>query len=209
MAKEILTGIKNIIFDMGGVIININYHLTAHAFEKLGVKGFDKIFAQVQQIGFIDDFEMGKVSPAEFRNLIREVTNQIFSDAQIDEAWNSLILDMPLNRIRILEKVKNDFNIFLLSNNNAIHYGFLSKKFESLYPILQLESLFQKTYYSHLIGMRKPNANAFNLVIQENNLTVSETLFIDDSPQHIEGGAKCRLNTFFVDEKNSWETLFG
>lgn len=208
MAKGILTGIKNIIFDMGGVIININYHLTAQAFEKLGVNGFDKIFAQVQQMGFIDDFEMGKVSPAEFRNLIREATNQNFSDAQIDKAWNSLILDMPLSRIRILEKAKNDFNIFLLSNNNAIHYRFLSKKFESLYPILQLESLFQKTYYSHLIGMRKPNANAFNLVIQENNLTASETLFIDDSPQHIEGGVKCGLNTFFVDEKNSWETLF-
>ena len=198
MAKGILTGIKNIIFDMGGVIININYHLTAQAFEKLGVNGFDKIFAQVQQMGFIDDFEMGKVSPAEFRNLIREATNQNFSDAQIDKAWNSLILDMPLSRIRILEKMKDDFNIFLLSNNNAIHYRFLSKKFESLYPILQLESLFQKTYYSHLIGMRKPNANAFNLVIQENNLTASETLFIDDSPQHIEGGAKCGLSTFFV-----------
>ncbi|NJM14238.1 MAG: HAD family phosphatase [Bacteroidales bacterium] len=190
MLKEPYANIKNIIFDWGGVILNIDYSLTSLAFKKLGIQNIDDHFSQLKQTPLFDDFETGRLSAGDFRNSIKKHLDEDTTDYQIDMAWSAMLLDTPAQRVKLLEKVKQQYRIFLLSNTNEIHELFYI-------PILDRQlgngyffRLFEKVYLSHKIGMHKPQASAFNLVIGENQLKPSETLFIDDSPQHIEAARK-------------------
>ncbi|MDR4987474.1 MAG: hypothetical protein RG741_01385 [Bacteroidales bacterium] len=113
--------VKNIIFDLGGVLLNIDYGLTIAAFKKLGVEDFDGFFTQAAQHKVFDRFDTGHVTPGEFRDRLRRLSGLNLSDRQIDDAWNAMLLDMPADRIKLLQKVRRNYRIFLLSNTNAIH----------------------------------------------------------------------------------------
>ena len=180
-----LNGIKNIIFDLGGVILDIDYNLTVKAFEGIGIPNFKEQYSKMSQSNLFDNIETGKISPEEFRNLIRKVAKKEFSDTQIDTAWNALILHLPQHRIELLKKLGTEYRIFLLSNTNKIHYDDYSVIIKRENGIEGLEPLFEKTYLSHEMGLRKPDPEIFQAVLNENNLVPKETLFIDDSPQHI------------------------
>ena len=180
-----LNGIKNIVFDLGGVILDIDYNLTVKAFEDLGIPNFKEQYSKMSQSNLFDNIETGKISPAEFRNLIREVAKKTISDAEIDAAWNALILHLPQYRIEILKNLQVNYRLFLLSNTNKIHYDDYSEVIKRENGIEGLEPLFEKTYLSHEMGLRKPDPEIFQVVLSENNLVPKETLFIDDSPQHI------------------------
>jgi FMN phosphatase YigB (HAD superfamily) len=180
-----LNGIKNIVFDLGGVILDIDYNLTVKAFEDLGIPNFKEQYSKMSQSNLFDNIETGKISPAEFRNLIREVANKDFSSKEINDAWNALILYLPQHRIELLKKLRTRYRIFLLSNTNKIHYDDYTAVIQRENGIEGLEPLFEKTYLSHEMGLRKPDPEIFQVVLNENNLVPKETLFIDDSPQHI------------------------
>ena len=180
-----LNGIKNIIFDLGGVILDIDYNLTVKAFEGIGIPNFKEQYSKMSQSNLFDNIETGKISPVEFRDLIREVAQKTISDAEIDTAWNALILHLPQYRIEILKNLQVNYRLFLLSNTNKIHYDDYSEVIKRENGIEGLEPLFEKTYLSHEMGLRKPDPEIFQVVLSENNLVPKETLFIDDSPQHI------------------------
>ena len=180
-----LNGIKNIVFDLGGVILDIDYNLTVKAFEDLGIPNFKEQYSKMSQSNLFDNIETGKISPVEFRDLIREVAQKTISDAEIDTAWNALILHLPQYRIEILKNLQVNYRLFLLSNTNKIHYDDYSEVIKRENGIEGLEPLFEKTYLSHEMGLRKPDPEIFQVVLSENNLVPKETLFIDDSPQHI------------------------
>jgi FMN phosphatase YigB (HAD superfamily) len=180
-----LNGIKNIVFDLGGVILDIDYNLTVKAFEDLGIPNFKEQYSKMSQSNLFDNIETGKISPVEFRDLIREVAQKTISDAEIDTAWNALILHLPQYRIEILKNLQVNYRLFLLSNTNKIHYDDYSEVIKRENGIEGLEPLFEKTYLSHEMGLRKPDPEIFQVVLNENNLVPKETLFIDDSPQHI------------------------
>jgi FMN phosphatase YigB (HAD superfamily) len=180
-----LNGIKNIIFDLGGVILDIDYNLTVKAFDGLGIPNFKEQYSKMSQSNLFDNIETGKISPVEFRDLIREVAQKTISDAEIDTAWNALILHLPQYRIEILKNLQVNYRLFLLSNTNKIHYDDYSEVIKRENGIEGLELLFEKTYLSHEMGLRKPDPEIFQVVLNENNLVPKETLFIDDSPQHI------------------------
>ncbi|NHB68950.1 HAD family hydrolase [Perlabentimonas gracilis] len=182
--------IKNIIFDLGGVILNIDYHLTIDAYKNLGITDFDSMFTQAQQVGLFDQLDKGLVTPAQFRDGIRQISNPALTDKQIDDAWNAMLLDFPPQRLDVLEKVKPHYSTFLLSNTNAIHIEEYNKVLHKTFGVDNLSVYFDKEYYSHLIHMRKPDAEAFEIILRENNLNPSETLFIDDTQQHVEGARK-------------------
>jgi glucose-1-phosphatase len=208
MEKDDLSKVKNIIIDMGGVIIDIDYQLTVDAFVKLGISDFDTVFTQVKQLGFIDDFEKGMLSNAEFRNRIRTFCSFSLTDAEIDAAWNALILNLNPARVELVRKLSAHYKLYLLSNNNAIHYQKLKSKIEAQISFDTFSSLFIKNYYSHLIGMRKPDAEVFGMVLAENNLLPSETLFIDDSIQHIKGAEALGIKTLFIQASAPLESYF-
>ncbi|MCD4744985.1 MAG: HAD family phosphatase [Bacteroidales bacterium] len=192
-----LKNIKNIIFDFGGVIIDINHQLAENAFKDLGIKHFDKLYSQLVQNELFDKLERGFISAQNFRKKIKELIKIPVTDKEIDHAWNCLILDFPRERIKLLEKIKNKYRIFLLSNTNEIHYNLYIQKFKDEFK-KDFSELFEKTYWSFKIGMRKPDKEIFEFIMNQNKLKPSETLFIDDSIQHIKGAKKMRINTYFL-----------
>lgn len=187
--------VNTIIFDLGGVILNIDYHITAREFEKLGVEDFNNLYSQFKQSNLFDDLETGAVTPEEFRANFRAETGLNVTDGQIDYAWNAMLLDLPQKRIELLQELSKHFQLFLLSNTNEIHYKEYVAKIERENGITDFNSLFTKAYYSHEIGLRKPDAAAFQLIVDENKLNTQNTLFIDDSPQHLVGAKQVGLQT--------------
>jgi putative hydrolase of the HAD superfamily len=215
MSKPIFTpfasrSIKNIIFDLGGVILNINYQLTIKEFENLGVKNFEILFSQAQQVGLFDELEKGLITPEEFRNGVRNITNIELKDRDIDNAWNAMLLDFPSNRLELLGEIKKDYRTFLLSNTNSIHLDEYNGILKSTFGLQNLSVYFDKEYYSHIIQKRKPDANAFEQILNENNLKPEETLFIDDSIQHVEGARKLNILAYHLNipKGESIEQLF-
>ena len=200
--------IKNIIFDFGGVILNIDYKLTVNAFAKLGLKDFDKIYSQATQKALFDVFEKGLISPAEFRTQIRKFIDTDVPDEQIDKAWDSMLLDLPEERVVLLDKLKMKYKLFLLSNTNEIHFTNFSTYMKKKFKRDLFADVFDKTYVSHKVHMRKPDAEIFELVLKENNLKREETIFIDDSFQHIEGARKVGLNAIFLEKGKTILDLF-
>lgn len=191
-----LDGIKAIIFDLGGVILNIDYQRTVDEFKKLGVPHFGEIFSQFKQSSFTDDFEKGRISENDFYETVKAKTEVDFSFSEFRAAWNAMLLDLPPQRIEILKKLSEQYRLFLFSNTNETHYNKFITKVESDFDIL-----FEKTYYSHQFGLRKPDKFAFQTLLERNNLVAEETLFIDDSYQHIESANSLGIRTLLIQEK--------
>ncbi|MHC1703551.1 MAG: HAD family hydrolase [Tenuifilaceae bacterium] len=198
--------IKNIIFDLGGVILNIDYHLTIDAFKKLGFDDFDTLFTQARQTGVFDKLDKGLVTPDEFRNGIRELAKKTFTDEQIDNAWNAMLLDFPVHRLKLLEQIHSQYKTYLLSNTNQIHIEVYNQILFNTFGIKTLSLFFDKEYYSHVIHMRKPDAEVYELILNQNGLKAEETLFIDDSEHHIIGARKVGLNAYHLNLKEG-ETI--
>lgn len=192
-----LKGIKNIIFDLGGVILNIDYQRTIDEFEKLGVSNFETIFSQSFQNHISDKFEKGEITEIEFYESIKELSGVEFSFSQYQFAWNAILLDLPQYRIKLLKQLKRKYRLFLFSNTNETHYKEFITKVED-----DFNSIFEKTYYSHKFGRRKPDIISFEELLKENNLKTGETLFIDDSVQHIEGASSLGIKTILLQNES-------
>ena len=190
--------IKNIIFDLGGVILNIDFNLTIDAFKKLGFENFDSVFTQAKQSGIFDQLDKGLISPDEFRNGVRALAGKPFTDSQINDAWNTLLLDFPLNRLKLLENVRDQYRTFLLSNTNQIHCEVYTNDLRNVYEGKEMSYFFEKIYYSHQIHMRKPDREAYQIILDQNNLKPEETLFIDDTEQHIVGAKALGINVYHL-----------
>jgi FMN phosphatase YigB (HAD superfamily) len=197
-----LTSIDAIIFDLGGVVLNLDYNKTIDQFKILGKENFEKLYTQSQQDKIFDQFETGKITAQEFRNYMKSFLSEQITDEQIDFAWNAMLLDLPSARIDLLLRLKKEYKIFLFSNTNEIHLDAFQKIIQHQYGDANLlEKVFHQTYYSHLVGARKPNPEAFNKVIGDHNLISQRTLFIDDSIQHIEGASAMGITVrHLVDE---------
>ena len=191
--------IKNIIFDLGGVILNINYNKTSEEFKKLGLKNFDELYSQAQQSHIFDHLEKGLISNEKFRDEIRRISKLNITDEQIDFAWNAMLLDLPGERIEILINTKRNYRTFLLSNTNDIHLNAYTKNLDKQHNIKSLAELFEQEFFSHEIHLRKPDVKAFQFVINKMKLIPEETLFIDDSAQHLTGAKNAGLKTLFMD----------
>jgi len=197
-----LDGIKAIIFDLGGVILNIDYQRTVDEFKKIGVPHFGEIFSQFKQSSFTDDFEKGRISENDFYETVKAKTEVDFSFSEFRAAWNAMLLDLPPQRIEMLKKLSEQYRLFLFSNTNETHYNKFITKVESDFDIL-----FEKTYYSHQFGLRKPDKIAFQTLLEQNNLVAEDTLFIDDSYQHIESANSLGIRTLLIQEKPFFELL--
>ena len=190
---EILKGIKNIIFDFGGVVINIDYHRTKDAFKELGADNFDNLYSQFQQKQVFDLYETGKISEKEFISGLKSSLPENLETHKIIHAWNAMLLDFPKENFEFLASIKSKYRTFLLSNTNETHLKYYFQKINSWYGMENMDPLFEKTYFSCRLGLRKPDPEIFEYVLKDAGLKAEETLFIDDSPQHVEGARKCGL----------------
>ncbi len=192
---------KALVLDFGGVLLNIDYNAPVKAFNALGIENFDTHFHQAQQSHFMDDFEKGQLSNEAFRNHLRSFSSQQLTDEQIDFAWNSILLDMPPDRMNLLEILSKKYELFLLSNTNKIHIASFEKTMEEQYGKNHFQSFFKKIYFSSSIGMRKPDINIFEFVLNENGFSPNEVCFIDDSIQHVQAAQLIGINAFHLDLK--------
>ena len=198
----------NIIFDLGGVIINLDYWATVRKFSELCGRDMTESYSQKKQDPIFDDLEVGRIQPQEFRDGLRRIFEFEATDEQIDEAWNAMLLDIPKERIELLKELGKNKRIFLLSNTNAIHKPVFEQILLDAVGLPKLDSLFENSYYSHEVGDRKPHTSIFEYVVNENGLNPSETLFIDDSIQHIEGARKAGLNAYHLTGSETILDLF-
>lgn len=194
------TNINNIILDLGGVIINLDTQKPFNAFKELFADNYSEIEATFKEVNLFNEFEVGKVSAEEFILFFLNRHPNLTSK-QVVTIWNSMLLDIPKERIVLIRKLALKYNVFLLSNTNEIHLTQINNYLFDTYGITSINSLFKKAYFSHEVGFRKPDAEIFKLVLNENKLNPSETLFIDDSIEHIQSAQQLDIQTkHLVDE---------
>ena len=193
------TAYDTILLDLGGVLIDVDYHASAKAFKALGHPDFDRLYSKAQQDRLFDGFEVGALSPAQFRDRIREVLDEGLSDAAIDNCWNAMLGSIPSERIDLVERLKQRYQVLLLSNTNAIHVPAFSAIVKQENGIADFKGLFHGAYYSCEIGLRKPDAKAFQHVLELHEADPERTLFIDDSEQHVIGARAAGLHAEHLD----------
>ena len=199
--------IRNIILDFGGVIINLNYYATKMAFENLGAKNFDEVFNQWKQKPFFDLLDKGLLTDEEFYSAIKQELHLDATDAEIEFAWNAMLLDIPKHRLELLNQLRKNYNLFLLSNTNHIHLKSISKYLQSTYGFSDIAECFNKAYYSCDCKLRKPDYEFFNLVLNENQLEKTETLFVDDTIQHVEAAKSIGLQAALLEKNTELKSL--
>ncbi len=190
--------IENIIFDLGGVVLHIDYNATTEAFQKLGLTDFSGIYSQAQQTNLFDDYEKGLCSTPYFINAMLNYLPAGTTANKAVAAWNAMILDFPKANLELLKVLKDKYRTFLLSNTNDIHIQAVNRSLERASGEKSLHPFFEKVYFSCEMKMRKPDTEIFEKVCADNNLEKAKTLFIDDTERHIEGAKQIGLQTHFL-----------
>ena len=202
-----MQNIKAIIFDLGGVLLDIDFKKVCSSFKTLGAEKFEEIYSQHDCDPIFENLETGKISEADFCIALKKYTSGSVTNEEVTNAWNSILLDFRLSSLNHLKELKNKYNLFLLSNTNIIHQQAFNKIFENTIGESFFNSFFDKAYYSHEIGLRKPNAEAYKYVLEENKLQPAETLFIDDTPGNIEGAKAVGITTILLTKGLKIENL--
>ena len=196
-----LREIDAIIFDLGGVILNLDFDGPKRAFEALGVTDFEAHFTQMKQSRVFLDLEVGAIGPPEFRNQLREELGIDLPDEALDNAWDSILLDFPAPRIRLLEELKAKYRTFLLCNTNILHYDKYSADLYRDFGYRNMGELLEKDYYSHELGLRKPDSAIYEAVIKDAGLEPGRSLFIDDLEENIVAARHVGLKAHFLNLK--------
>lgn len=200
--------IKNVIFDLGGVIINLSTHATVKQFSVLGGISEEEVNDRMMQSQEFHDYEKGLLSDTGFREVIRNKLQVTTSDTEIDRCWNAMLLDIPMARIQLVERLKGQYRIFLLSNTNEIHLNCFNGIVHELTGKNSLDYFFEKVYYSHRMKMRKPDREIYETVLVENDLIADQTIFLDDNLSNLKGAENCGIKTFHVQHPDLIFTLF-
>jgi HAD superfamily hydrolase (TIGR01509 family) len=190
--------IKNIIFDLGGVILNLDFKKTELAFAALGIGNFNEYYTLQTATPLFENLETGKIKPGIFYEEFCKLVKTQLTNDEIIQAWNAMLLDFPSERIEWLKEIKKRYNIYLLSNTNEIHYNSFINTFKQQIGNYNFDDLFIKAYYSHKIGLRKPSKEIFETVLKNESLQPAETLFIDDSITNIEVAKLTGLQTIYL-----------
>ena len=206
------SSLKNIIFDFGGVICDLDISRTIEKFKAFGLPRQEFMNDQKEQDRqfelLVSSYETGRISSQQFREAIRNHYSVPPTDAAIDDAWNALLLDIPPQRIKLLEDIRKTYRIFLLSNSNEIHYLKYLHDFSQKYGYAGFDDLFEKAYFSFQVHLSKPDPSIFRLVLEDSNLLASETLFIDDTLIHVESAARSGITGYHLKEGEDLVSLF-
>jgi epoxide hydrolase-like predicted phosphatase len=199
--------IKNIIFDLGGVLLNINPLLSLLEFEKLSGIAKEHLIVRFESEQVFKKFETGNLNPSQFRSELCRIMNITVSDSEIDRIWNKLILDVPAHRVKLLQDLQKNYRVFLLSNTNSIHFDHYSSEFHEKYG-MYLTELFEKLFLSHDIGIHKPDEGIYTYVLENVNLNASETLFIDDSLANVKAAALQGIHVIQITDSRDVVSFF-
>lgn len=194
----ITSNIHNIIFDLGGVIINLSPAKTYEAFSEISGLPISQVEEMARSKREFSLYETGHLTDVDFRNFLRTSLAVNVTDTILDQAWNAMLLDIPPHRLQTLLRLKTNYKTFLLSNTNAIHLNAFNKILRETSGQGNFEQYFEKDYYSHEMGLRKPDPTIFEYVIREQRLNPTETIFLDDSSINLTGAAQAGLHIHHV-----------
>ena len=200
--------IKNLIFDLGGVIINLDVTQTHQAFATLAGCTVEEVRSKISTLAFFNEYEKGLLDDNEFRARLRASLNTTVTDAQLDTAWNAMLLDIPKEKYQLLLKLKSSYRVFLLSNTNNIHLQSVNQTVFKDTGQPGLGHFFHRDYYSHVMKMRKPDPEIFQQVLAENNLAGNESYFLDDNLENIHGAKSVGIQTAHITSPGSVLSLF-
>lgn len=199
---------KHILFDLGGVLIDIDYFATEKAFSELGFLDFNSYYSQFQQSDLFDRLEKGLVSPQFFVNQLLPYCRQGTTPNQVVRAWNAMLGGFPERKVKLLHELKaTGISFSMLSNTNELHFEGVKRAWKKANQDL-FSPPFENVFLSHEIGRRKPDATTFEWVLNEINCSAEDVLFIEDSPQHIEGAKSIGLNCHFYTKPEDFYALF-
>ena len=198
---------KAVLFDLGGVLIDIDYYATERAFESLGVSDFKERYSQLAQNELFNRFECGEISPQHFVNLLLPYTQSGTTPNQVVAAWNAMLGAFPTEKLKLIEHLEKTTPLFMLSNTNELHWIEVERAWRKVSDE-PLQHFFKKIYLSHEIGQRKPHLETFEWVCQQMGFEPAEVLFIDDTPQHIEGAIKAGLQVHYYQDLAAFYALF-
>jgi putative hydrolase of the HAD superfamily len=197
--------ITTLIFDLGGVLINLDINQCIRNFKQLGLENFEQYLSNFGQSGFFLQFEKGQIGVEKFREEIRKLTSNTLSDSQIDDAWCSFLCDIPSEKLKMLEQLKKKYRLLLLSNTNPLHIE-ISAANEFSKTGKTMSDYFDKCYFSYEMKMAKPDEEIFQALLDNEQVSANECLFLDDGQKNIDQAAKLGIQTYLVKEKEdlSW-----
>ena len=198
-----MEGIKNLIIDFGGVIINLTRNRSVEAFESFGVPDVRDCILNSKDLFM----QMGTITSAEFRDGIRHLTQQRLTDEQIDAAWIAMLDDIPAYKLDLLMDLRSRYNTMLLSNTNEIHWQWAEKN-SFAYKGHHAEDFFGKIYLSYELNMVKPNADIFEYVLKDAGINPEETLFLDDAVPNCRTAEALGIRTYTPQPREDWSHLF-
>lgn len=200
-------GIKNLLVDFGGVLINLNRQRCIDNFKQLGLNDADQLLSVFHQQGVFMQQEKGLITSAEFRDSIREKIGKEVTDQQIDAAWNSFLMDIPTYKLDLLLRLREKYVVYLLSNTNDIHWRW-SCKHAFPYRGFRAEDYFEKIYLSYEMKMMKPDAEIFEAVLSDAGIAAKQTFFIDDSEANCQTASALGISTYTPTAGEDWGHLF-
>ena len=177
--------LKNIILDLGGVLLNIDYNKTEKAFKELGFEQFKKMYSQYSADALFAQLETGKISNDTFYEFMIQAADGVIKREEVTHAWNAMLLDFRITTLDFLRSLRKRYSLYLLSNTNAIHLAAFREIFTKQTGLHSLDDYFTKAYYSHEVGLRKPNEDIFEYVLKDAGMRASQSLFIDDSYNNV------------------------
>lgn len=194
--------IKNLIFDLGGVILDLSIYSALQSIADISGMDSNRVKQLFVESPGFEAYEKGEITDVEFRDFVRKVYDIDASDEVLDKCWNAMLVNIPLVKLELLDELKKTHNVFLLSNTNDIHVHHINTILLPRVTERSLEDFFHHAYYSHTMKMRKPDAEIFQKVLDLENLNPSQTLFLDDNEANIEGASKLGIQTLHVVSPN-------
>jgi len=196
-----------LILDFGGVIYEISHQKQKETFAKLGIPNFEELYSQAKQSPLFADLERGQISNKAFISKVDGILGHAINDKEIHRAWNSILVGFPEENVKFLESLKEHYQLYLLSNTNAIHYEIYINQFSKNFGY-DFNSLFEKTFWSFQIGMRKPDQEIFDHVKTEFGGDPARMLFVDDTLENIRASQHAGMPAYWLKPGEKLSDLF-
>lgn len=200
--------IKNIIFDLGSVLLDIDVDRTLRSFDDIGVSGkqLEEIYKDPENFFLL--FEKGAIDVDTFRNAFRTLSDNHLTDQQINDAWSAMVVGFPKNKVELLKCLVNRYDLYLLSNTNEIHVPIYTRQFRETSGGVSFEDMFTRIYYSHVVKLSKPNPAIFHYMLNDSGILPEESLFIDDLQRNVDAAIETGLpSCHFREEDDLAEVL--
>ena len=193
-----LKGIRNIVLDLGGVILELDVNRSIELLSELGFPGEENLDIIFSKYPFFLKFETGRIGPDEFLDALTIQLGNHTPREKIIEAWNAMILGFRPDTVKLLTKLREKYRLFLLSNTNAIHEVYYNDILHMKHGIPNLTGIFEKVYYSHDVNMRKPDHEIFQYVLDDSRINPRETLYIDDTEVHVKAAGDLGIHVYHL-----------